>query len=73
MSQEFIWATRDLVEQFKGFVAVNGVNLQLKRGHIHALTGPHGAGKTTVFNLLTKFCSPRAKGGVTNGQLVKDN
>lgn len=58
MSQEFILQTRDLIKEFKGFVAVNDVNLQVKRGQIHALIGPNGAGKTTVFNLLTKFLIP---------------
>ncbi|MBL8490019.1 MAG: ABC transporter ATP-binding protein, partial [Rhodocyclaceae bacterium] len=43
---------------FKGFVAVNGVDLKVRRGHIHALIGPNGAGKTTCFNLLTKFLEP---------------
>jgi branched-chain amino acid transport system ATP-binding protein len=64
MSQEFILETRDLIKEFKGFVAVNGVNLQVKRGQIHALIGPNGAGKTTVFNLLTKFLIP------TSGQIL---
>ncbi len=58
MSSEFILETRDLIKEFKGFVAVNGVNLQVRRGQIHALIGPNGAGKTTVFNLLTKFLIP---------------
>lgn len=64
MSQEFILETRDLIKEFKGFVAVNGVNLQVRRGQIHALIGPNGAGKTTVFNLLTKFLIP------TRGQIL---
>ena len=53
-----ILQTRDLVKEFKGFVAVNGVSLQVRRGDIHALIGPNGAGKTTFFNLLTKFLPP---------------
>ncbi|MFT4100137.1 MAG: ABC transporter ATP-binding protein [Burkholderiaceae bacterium] len=53
-----ILETRNLVKEFKGFVAVNDVSLSVNRGHIHALIGPNGAGKTTVFNLLTKFLSP---------------
>ena len=53
-----ILKTDHLVKEFKGFVAVNGVSLQVKRGDIHALIGPNGAGKTTVFNLLTKFLPP---------------
>jgi branched-chain amino acid transport system ATP-binding protein len=43
-----------------GFVAVNGVDLKVRRGSIHALIGPNGAGKTTVFNLLTRFQAPTA-------------
>jgi len=53
-----ILETRDLTREFKGFVAVNKVNLRVKRGTIHALIGPNGAGKTTCFNLLTKFLAP---------------
>jgi branched-chain amino acid transport system ATP-binding protein len=58
MSDDFILETRDLTREFKGFTAVNGVNLRVRRGTIHALIGPNGAGKTTCFNLLTKFLPP---------------
>jgi branched-chain amino acid transport system ATP-binding protein len=58
MSDDFILETRDLTREFKGFTAVNGVNLRVRRGTIHALIGPNGAGKTTCFNLLTKFLTP---------------
>jgi branched-chain amino acid transport system ATP-binding protein len=64
MSKDFILETRELVKEFKGFVAVNDVNLGVQRGQIHALIGPNGAGKTTVFNLLTKFLIP------TRGQIL---
>jgi branched-chain amino acid transport system ATP-binding protein len=63
MSNDYILQTRDLTREFKGFVAVDRVNIQVKRGSIHALIGPNGAGKTTVFNLLTKFLP------VTSGQI----
>lgn len=58
MSDPYVLETQSLVKEFKGFVAVDDVNLKVQRGHIHALIGPNGAGKTTVFNLLTKFLSP---------------
>lgn len=64
MSSEFVLETRNLVKEFKGFTAVDDVNLKVSRGHIHALIGPNGAGKTTVFNLLTKFLIP------TRGQIL---
>jgi branched-chain amino acid transport system ATP-binding protein len=53
-----ILETHSLVKEFKGFVAVDGVSLRVRRGEIHALIGPNGAGKTTLFNLLTKFLQP---------------
>ena len=58
MSSEIILETEGLTKEFAGFVAVNGVNLKVERGTIHALIGPNGAGKTTCFNLLTKFLTP---------------
>jgi branched-chain amino acid transport system ATP-binding protein len=55
MIGEAILETRGLTKEFQGFVAVDGVDLRVRRGSIHALIGPNGAGKTTVFNLLTRF------------------
>ncbi|WP_300320002.1 ABC transporter ATP-binding protein [Accumulibacter sp.] len=55
---DYILETNNLVKEFKGFVAVDSVNLKVRRGHIHAMIGPNGAGKTTCFNLLTKFLQP---------------
>ena len=57
---DLILETRGLTKEFRGFTAVQGVDLQVRRGTIHALIGPNGAGKTTVFNLLTKFLEPSA-------------
>jgi len=50
-----ILETEGLTRDFSGFLAVNGVDLRVRRGSIHALIGPNGAGKTTLFNLLTRF------------------
>ena len=63
-TSETILETRGLTKEFKGFVAVDNVNLKVRRGAIHALIGPNGAGKTTCFNLLTKFLIP------TRGQIL---
>ena len=57
-TDDFILTTKNLTKEFKGFVAVNDVSLNVRRGEIHALIGPNGAGKTTCFNLLTKFLEP---------------
>src|SRR6266545_6121141 len=63
MNDDNVLETRGLTKEFKGFVAVNKVDLKVRRGTIHALIGPNGAGKTTCFNLLTQFLHP------TRGQI----
>src|SRR3954470_19411053 len=63
MAEDIILETRGLTKEFKGFVAVSNVSLNVRRGTIHALIGPNGAGKTTCFNLLTHFLEP------TRGQI----
>lgn len=64
MDDGIILAAENLTKEFRGFFAVEGVNLSIRRGHIHALIGPNGAGKTTCFNLLTKFLRP------TRGRII---
>ena len=68
MSDDYIIETTALSKQFKGFTAVNSVNLKVKRGTVHALIGPSGAGKTTCFNMLTKFLEPTSGSIVFNGR-----
>ena len=58
LSGEIILETTGLTKEFKGFVAVNNVNLQVRRGDIHALIGPNGAGKTTAFNCISRTTRP---------------
>lgn len=67
-NNDYILETCSLVKEFKGFTAVDGVNLKVERGTIHALIGPNGAGKTTVFNLLTKFLTPTTGTILYNGE-----
>ena len=67
MTGDTILETRGLTKEFKGFVAVDHVDLKVSRGSIHALIGPNGAGKTTTFNLLTKFLPPTSGTILYNG------
>src|SRR3546814_2429769 len=68
MGDDIILSAKGLTKEFRGFVAVGGVDLSIARGTIHALIGPNGAGKTTCFNLLTKFLQPTAGSIVYKGQ-----
>jgi len=67
-AEDIILSTSGLTKEFGGFTAVNGVDLKVRRGSIHALIGPNGAGKTTCFNLLTKFLPPTKGSIVYNGR-----
>src|SRR3984893_5455489 len=49
-----------------GFKALNGVNLEIRRGEIFALLGPNGAGKTTLISIICGIANPTA-GKVTVG------
>lgn len=72
MKHDVILETKGLTKEFKGFVAVDNVNLRVRRGSIHALIGPNGAGKTTCFNLLTKFLTPTKGQILFNGDDITD-
>jgi branched-chain amino acid transport system ATP-binding protein len=70
MGGDVILEAHGLTKEFAGFVAVKNVDLQVRRGTVHALIGPNGAGKTTCFNLLSKFLSP-TRGTITyNGHNI---
>jgi branched-chain amino acid transport system ATP-binding protein len=68
VADDWIIETDGLSKEFKGFFAVNGVGLKVRRGTIHALIGPNGAGKTTCFNLITKFLRPSKGRILFNGR-----
>lgn len=70
MNDDYVIETRDMSKSFRGFMAVTGVNLRVRRNTIHALIGPNGAGKTTCFNLITKFLQPSSGQILLNGHDV---
>lgn len=49
---------KNLVRKFGDFVAVNNVNLDIKKGEIYGFLGPNGAGKTTTIRMLTGTLKP---------------
>jgi branched-chain amino acid transport system permease protein len=55
-----------LAKYFGGLKAVDGVDIQVKRGGVHALIGPNGSGKTTTLNVLSGLYK------ATSGKIVLD-
>jgi ABC-2 type transport system ATP-binding protein len=50
--------TFKLTKEFNGLVAVNGVDLEIKKGELFSLLGPNGAGKTTTIRMLCCLLKP---------------
>jgi putrescine transport system ATP-binding protein len=57
---------RDLRKEFDGFVAVEDVNLDVRKGEIFALLGGSGSGKSTLLRCLAGFETP------TKGKILLD-
>jgi len=55
---DFAIQTFNLTRTFNELVAVDGINLNIKRGELFALLGPNGAGKTTTINMLCCLLKP---------------
>jgi len=55
---DFAIQTFNLTKTFNSLVAVDGINLNIKRGELFALLGPNGAGKTTTINMLCCLLKP---------------
>lgn len=53
-----ILSTSNATMRFGGLVAVNDLNIKLRKNSIVALIGPNGAGKTTAFNMITGVYTP---------------
>jgi len=61
-----ILTARGATKRFGGLVAVDGLDLEVKKQSIHSIIGPNGAGKTTFFNCITGFYRPEAGGILFN-------
>lgn len=67
LSNGVILRTQELTKKFGELVAVDHVNISIRRGTIHAIIGPNGAGKTTLLNLITGVLRP------TEGKIFFEN
>jgi ABC-2 type transport system ATP-binding protein len=64
--------TFKLVKEFDGLVAVNSVDLEIKKGELFSLLGPNGAGKTTIIRMLCCLLKPtRGTASILGYDVVK--
>lgn len=54
---------KNLTKQFRDFLAVDNVNLEINKGEAVGLLGPNGAGKTSLIRMITAI-SPPTKGDI---------
>lgn len=50
--------TKDLTKRYHKYLAVNNVNIELKKGEIYGLVGKNGAGKTTLLKMISGLTIP---------------
>ncbi len=64
---------KDLSRRFGDFVAVDRINLQVKKGEIFGFLGPNGAGKSTTIRMLCGILTPTGGSGTVAGlDIVRD-
>ena len=71
MAHENVIEMREITKIFGDFVANDKINLELRKGEIHALLGENGAGKSTLMNMLAGLLEPTSGEIVVNGKSEK--
>src|SRR3981189_667687 len=60
---DIVLAVKGLSKHFGGLKAVDDVDIEVRRGGVHALIGPNGSGKTTTLNVLSGLSKATAGRG----------
>ncbi|MBN7808927.1 MULTISPECIES: sugar ABC transporter ATP-binding protein [Agrobacterium] len=63
-------ALTGIAKQFAGFKALDGIELDIRRGEVHVLFGENGAGKSTLINIIAGVLHPDAGNYLWQGETV---
>jgi len=64
---EYVIEAQNLTKKFGDFLAVDDLNLKIKKGEVFGFLGPNGAGKTTSINMMVGLLKP------TDGNILINN
>ena len=67
---ELMIETKGLTKAFGSFIAVNSIDIKVKKGTIHGFIGPNGAGKTTTIKMLIGSIRPTEGTGFIKGHKI---
>ena len=62
---------KDVVKQYSGHRALDGVSLDVPKGTIYGLLGPNGAGKTTLIRIINCITAPDSGEVLLNGKILQ--
>ena len=65
--------TQGLTKKFKDVIAVDNLNLTIKKGELFSLLGVNGAGKTTTIRMLSCLTQPTAGDAFLNGKSIRSD
>lgn len=67
----YVIETQNLTKKYNGFLAVDGLNLRIKRGEVFGFLGPNGAGKTTSIKMMVGLLKPTEGGVLIEGEEIE--
>ena len=63
--------TANLTKKYKDIIAVDQLNLQVKKGELFSLLGVNGAGKTTTIKMLSCLTQPTSGDAFIKGKYLQ--
>ena len=73
MDTTYVISTDGLTKKYNKFVAVNKLNIHIRKGSIYGFLGPNGAGKSTTMKMLLGMAKPTSGAFHVNGMVMPED